>query len=449
MNQAGLRGALIVTATLVCAPAAYADEAAGLGVDECVRIAVGANATIEQAQARVHQWEARLAEVESAYWPKLTGMAYLAPMYTVRGDASHYETRWKRLNDWGPYTHLQAVLALPLYSFGRVEAGERAAEGRAAVERARVRETRNAVILEVKRLYYVRLFALSMLPSLRNGASTAKDAVGYAEKAFSAGTGEATQTDVAKLLYAQSEVDKYLIIAESGSRVATSALKHAMGVPEDADLRFASEILPDLPREPDIELAKAIATASQQRPEWNEIEQGKAAALALEQAEKLADAPSLFAAGMLSVDWAPTRDPANNPYLSSPYNGVSGGVALGLNFDIDPALHQAKAKNAHAVGEEVDALARFAKTGIPMQVKKSYEEVAQYRALVDVSDRGVNATKRWLTFASAAYTTGIGEARDVLEGLASYLQARRGYFENVQNYFVARAELDYAMGVAP
>ena len=442
-------GSLLAFGTAAAASAAAPAAPAALDVNDCVRIALGGNAQIEQAEAVVQQWQARLAEVESIYWPKLAATGYVAPMYTVRGGLAGAETHWQHLSDWGPYTHLQAVLALPLYSFGRVEAGERAAAGRTAVERARANEVRATVALSVKRLYYMRLFGLSIIPALHTASSTVKDAIAYAQEAFAAGTGEATQADIGKLLYAQSEVEKFLLLADNGARLAAAALKHTMGMPDDAEVRFAADLLPDLPNQPEVDLATAILAASKQRPEWTEIEQGTSAALALEQAEKLAAAPALFLAGMISYDWTPMRDKASNPYAYDPYNGVNGGVALGLQFDIDPALSKAKAAGAHALGDEVKALARFAQTGIPLQVKKAHEDVMQYRALVGIADRGVAATKRWLTFAAVAYTTGTGEARDVLEGLASYLQARRGYLESTQNYYIAQAELDYAMGATP
>jgi outer membrane protein TolC len=442
-RAARLAGAVV----LACLPATASSAGpAPLGVADCVRIALEDSPRIDEAEARVREWQARLAEVESLYWPKLIGLGYVAPMYTVRGDQFHYETRWKRLKDWGPYTHLEALLAQPLYSFGRIEAGERAARERTEVEKARVREVRNAVALEVKRFYYMRLYALSMLPSLSSAADTVKSAIEHAEEAFEQGTGEATQTDIAKLRYAQSEVEKYLLIAANGAELAAAALKHTMGLGDGAPLALADETMPEIPDAPEVELAKAIFASSQERPEWTEITNGKQAAIDLAQAERLANAPIIFAAGMITLDWTPQRDPANNPYVYDPYNRVVGGVGVGLQFNLDPALAKAKAEGAGALGEEVDALARFAKTGIPLQVKKAHADVVQDRKLVEIADRGVAAAKKWLAFAAAAYTTGTGEARDVLEGLAAYVQARRGYFETVQSYFIARAELDFAIG---
>ncbi len=163
-------------------------------------------------------------------------------------------------------------------------------------------------------------------------------------------------------------------------------------------------------------------------------------------AEKLANAPVVFFGGTLTWDWTSMRDHTDNPYRYDPYNQLVGGVALGLQFNLDPALAAAKAQGARAIGEQVEALGKFASTGIPLQVKKAHDEVAQYRELVTLSDQGVAATKKWLAFAASAYFTGTGEAKDLLEGLVSYLQARRGYYESLQAYYIARAELAAAIG---
>ena len=39
-----------------------------------------------------------------------------------------------------------------------------------------------------------------------------------------------------------------------------------------------------------------------------------------------------------------------------------------------------------------------------------------------------------------------GEAKDVLEGLAAYLQGRRSYYETLQNLHTALAYITYATG---
>jgi outer membrane protein len=437
------------TALLACCLAAIGTPAAAkpLTEAECVKIALTSAPKIDEAKAKLEQYEARLAQVESIYYPKLMGMAFVAPMFTVRGDIFGVEREWKSIKDWGPYTYLQATLAQPIYTFGRVEAGKEAAGERAKVEEARVREAENTVALEVRRMYYARLYALSMVPSLQSAFTTVSKALTTANEMFEEGSGDVTQTDLNKLVYGKSEVEKYLIIAKESADLAQAALKHTMGISDSETIELAESVLPNLPdAASDAELAKLLVTAAEQRPEWDMLTHGKRAALALEDAEKLANTPVIFLAGQFTGSWTPTRDDAKNPYHYDVYNDRFGGVALGAQFNLDPWQASAKADEARGISDEVAALSRFAASGIPLQVRKAHGEVLRYRRLVGISDEGVTATRKWMTFAAAAYGTGTGEARDVLEGLVAYLQSRKSFFENVYNFYIAKAELDYAVG---
>ena len=427
----------------------HARAAEPLTVDRCVEIALDHSAEIAEVEAKVRGYEARLAEVESIYWPKLFAVGWIAPMFTVQGTALGPIERDYSPGAWGPYTNLEALLALPLYTFGRAEAGAEAARARADVERARVAGARGVVALEVRRLYYLHLFASSMLPSLETGGELVDRALAQGEQMYASGSGSVTQVDLMKLTYGQAEVRRYRRTAEDGAALALAALSHTMGMPSDTEITLADRQLPrsldgdEHTLEP---LATLIERASKERPEWRQLERGRDATISLADAERLANAPALFAAGQFRASWTPTRDDTDNPYHFDPYNDLFGGVAIGLQWQLDPMLASAKVKQAEALGDEVAALRRFAETGIPLQVRQAHQAVARHLELARIAKDAVKATRKWMTFASAAYETGTGEARDVLEGLAAYLSAKRNYYEQVRDYHTARAELLFATG---
>ncbi|MBI5509118.1 MAG: TolC family protein [Deltaproteobacteria bacterium] len=420
--------------------------AAPLTADECVAVALAKSAKIEEAAAKVREYEARLAEVESVYYPKLQAVAYVAPMFTLSGDATHFERRYKSSKDWGPYTHLQALLAQPLYTFGRAEAGEVAAAERVEVERARVREVELAVALEVRKLYYGRLLALSMLPALDAAAATVREALERGEERYDAGTGEVSQADLMKLTYGRSEIAKGQLEAQYGATLAAAALKQAMGLADDQPLALADDRLPDLPGEEPLSVPALVAESARRRPEWRQIQHGRRAVESLALAELRANYPVLFAAGQLTYDWTPMRQDSPNPYVYDAYNQLVGGVAIGLLFNLDPALAAAKARGAEALAAEIDALDRFAATGIPLRVRKAAGDLQRARRLAELSADGVKATKKWMAFAATQYLTGLGDARDLLEGLVAYLSAKKAAYQASYEYFVSRAALDFAVG---
>lgn len=437
------------TPTLSASPAVEArDLHSPLDVEDCVRLARHISPRMAEAEGRVHEFEARLEEVESVWYPKLMGTAFLAPAFTLRGSGFDRDPviRYKSIRDWGPYTNLELTLAQPLYSFGRAQAGREAARERAMVERARAEEAGQALALEVRRLYYMRLFAASMVPTLQQANAMVTEALSRAERMFESGGGEVTQVDLAKLAFGKAEVARHLVQAQTGERIAMAALKHTMGLPQSAQLQLKDDRLPKPNSEPLPALPALLQQAAAHRPQWAQLDHGRKAALKWEEAERLAVWPTVVLAGVFAASWTPTHDRDTNNWHYDVYNRLVGGAAIALKMDLDPALSRAKAKVARATGEQVEAMRRFAETGIPLQVRKAYETLEGLQGALEATKASLTATQKWLNFASSAYLSGTGEARDMLEGMGGYLQARRNYLEAVQQQHTAFAELTYAIG---
>ena len=442
--------ASVLSAGMALAPAgALAQPPAPLTAEQCVAVALERSARLLEAEAKVDEWRGRLREIEAVFYPKLSGVLFVAPSPRVEG--SGYSRDWSyhysKLNDWRPFTNLELLLTQPLYTFGRFGAGKKAARERLAVEEARVRETRNSVALEVRRMYYTHLFALSIQPALKQVIDGLAQAQSHAQELFEAATGDVTQVDLSKLSYGQTEASRYMMVAADGAALSLAALRHLMGLHGDAPLALADTSLPGLPSDnAPKSLATYIREAAQGRPEWAQLEHGRSAALALEEAERLAMMPTLFVAGQFHYAYTSNHEPDGNPWHIDNFNSLAGGIALGLKIDLDPAQALAKAEVAKAYRFQVEALQRFAATGIPLQVRRAYDDRERARKIYKLSTQGVLATRNWMTFASTAYGSGTGEARDLLEGLVAYVQAKRSHYENLQAYYMAEADLAFAVG---
>ncbi len=453
-----MRG-LLGWAALLCTTAALAEEPAPapaenagpaprkLTMDECVELALRDSGQVIEAQGKVKEWMGRLAEVESTYYPKLIGLTYLAPLYKVSLTGNWSDPDVQRdLASWGPYFHLQAILAQPIYTFGRAAAGEQAATERLEVEKARMQQTKNALALEVRRYYLLHLYARSFKPALDLAKRLLDEAEKSAQDLYKEGSGKVTNVDLMKLRYGATELEKYRIQADIGTDLALAALKHTMGLPQDAAVIVAEEMLPPAPTQPLAPLATFVAKAAKQRPEVAQLFHGEIAAEAFERSEKLSSMPVAFVAGQIDLNWSPMWPNIANPYAWDRYNDITPGAAIGLQFDVDIAKSLAKAKTAHGTVEQVAGLKKFASTGIPMEVRKAYDDHVQSERLLKLSDEGAVAGRKWMIFAGSAYAAGTGEAKDLLEGMVAYLQGKRGFYDNLQALHLARATLLYATG---
>ena len=81
-----------------------------------------------------------------------------------------------------------------------------------------------------------------------------------------------------------------------------------------------------------------------------------------------------------------------------------------------------------------------------MEVRKAHDDAVQAKRIAAVAADGAVATRKWLIFAGAAFATGTGEAKDVLEGLAAYLQAKTQPLREPAELQIALAQLLYVTG---
>jgi len=448
------RAALALAAALALGPAAASGQdagppaapglvAQGLTLADCVEKALAGSGQVVEAKGKVAEWEARIEEARSVYRPKLSGMAFAAPTFAVKGRGDDVE---RDLGTWGPYLRFEGLLAQPVSTFGRAEAGERAARERTAVEQGSLELVRQKVALEVQRYWLLHLYARSLQPMLESVGKTLEQARTKAQQLYDENSGKVTNVDLMKLEYGWTELQKYKLQADMGAGLALAALKHAMGLPQEAPLVLADAALPAVTEGALPPLDELVKLAWQRRPEAKQLEHGKKAAESLAVMEEKADLPVLALVGLLAAGWSPVRDDPKYYYASDPYNELSGGVALALRFDLDPWKSRARADGARGLSAQVEGLARFAQTGIPVEVRKARDEAEQAARLVELSAQGSSATRKWMVFAGSAYAAGTGETKDVLEGVAAYAQARKGYFDALLAYHTARAQLEVATG---
>jgi outer membrane protein TolC len=438
---AGQEAAPEPTPTLEATPAGVAVKR--LTLDDCIAAAVANSGQVAEAAGKVAEWEARIGEAKAVYWPKISGFAFAAPTFGVSGQAEEAQADW---SSWGPYFRFEGMLAQPVSTFGRAEAGERAARERTEVEKGSLELVRQRVALDVRKYWLLHLYARSLMPMLDSIGKSIDTARTKAKDLYESNSGKVTNVDLQKLEYGWLELQKYKVQAEVGAGLALAALKHTMGLPGEAPLHLADEVLPSVDDAPLPALEALVQLARERRPETAQLEHGRRAAENLARMEEKALYPVVAVVGKLNASYSPNREDPKDYYAYDPYNELSGGLALAFQFDVDFAKTRARTKGAQSLSAQVDGLARFAATGIPVEVRKAHDEAEQARKLVELSAQGSSATRKWMAFAAAAFAAGTGESRDLLEGVAAYAQARKGYFDALLAYHNARAQLEIATG---
>jgi outer membrane protein TolC len=163
-------------------------------------------------------------------------------------------------------------------------------------------------------------------------------------------------------------------------------------------------------------------------------------------AEKADQYPLIFLAGEAAYDNASARKDQKNPWLNDPYNGFTGGLAVGAKFDFTPTASRARVSSKQADVDKLLEKEKFARKGITLQVKNAWHTAKEAEANIESARKGLDAAQRWVMAAGLVYGIGTGEARDALEGVAAKAKAEKDYYQAIYDYNLAIADLAKACG---
>lgn len=433
------RNSLLAALLLAAAPACAAE----FSLRQCADYAAANSPEVRETALGAAGYRANEAEARAARDPKFSLLAYAAPAYKVTGDALSYDNDY---SVWGPYYHAKLEARLPLWTWGKIDSYIEAARRGQAVAQGETEQKKAEVLYDVKKYYNGLLLARRLKRTVEDISGVLAEAITKADKLYQEGNGEVKKSDLEMLKVYLAEAEKNAHLAAKSETMARLALMQKMGMAEDPAFDIADRQLKPEPGglEPVEEYVKKAFAG---RPEWRMVRDGIKARQLLVSAEKADRYPLIFLAGEVQYDQSSVRDDQKNPWLNDPYNGLTGGVAVGAKFDFAPRTLSAKAAALQAEADKLREKERFARTGIELQVKNAWQNASEAKDNIDSAKRGLDAAQRWVMAAGLVYGIGTGEAKDALEGLAAKAKAEKDYYQAIYDYNMARADLAKACGL--
>jgi len=411
---------------------------------QCSDYAAANSPEIKELALGAANYRGSMKEAEAARNPKLSLLTFVAPAYKVTGNALRFHRDY---TTWGPYYHTRLEAQMPLYTWGKIDSFRDAAEKGAQVAEGEAAQKRGEVVYEVKKYYNGLLLARRLKLTVEEAIRTLTDAIEKADKLYQEGTGEVKKPDLEKLKVYLAEAEKNLHLADKSATLARLALMQKMGMDESADFDIADTQLKQEEGELD-PVETYVETAFANRPEWKMVRDGIKARELLVSAEKADRYPLLFLAGEVNYNRTPVRTDQKNPWLNDEFNTFDGGVAVGAKFDFSPAASKARISSRQADADKLKEKEKFARAGIILQVKNAWYTAREAGDNITSAKRGLDAAQRWEMAAGLVYAIGTGEAREALEGLAAKALAEKDYYQAINDYNMARADLARACGLA-
>ncbi len=386
----------------------------------------------------------------------------------AKGDPSASEDS---VNDFldglGPFSRLEVDIIQPLWTFGRLAAGQRAALHGLSARNEGVKALRGQVAKTVIDRYDSVLLTgeiLRFLSGIARDLERAEkkirrrlDELEQLDEAELDGEvlegvpprrklGEPERRDLLSVELAQSRLARRLRELEVGRTLALDGLKMELGLRGETPLVLAERRLKPM--------AHALAPLEEylaKLQEGSRLQQAREGVRAREaelEVMEREDWPVLFAGFFFRYGIAPNRDDQKNPFAFDPWNTIEPGLVLGLRWK--PELWGPFPAQARGLAElrKARSQLRQAEMGLRIELKKAWLEAVKAKADLGSAAQGKRAARGLVLLAGTDF---LGSARTEshFRALEAHVEESLGYFRAVHAYNIAIAELWRAAGENP
>jgi outer membrane protein TolC len=272
-----------------------------------------------------------------------------------------------------------------------------------------------------------------------------KDAQQTAQKLIAGKSDQISKADAMKLDYLAEEIEAQLAGTLKNRGLAITGLRLLVGVQPGEDLPIAQEDLPpDAPVAPNED--QMLRKALQQRPETKAAGEGVLARQSLVDLARARLWPDLGLVG--GFNYTETTNASNpiSPFAYNPYHSFSGYIALGMQGTFDIPQKLARLRQAEADLHEAQATQLGAQQLVRLDVHQALGDLNEARVKVDRYTKESQIGKQLANQAGVAFDSGLGEARDLLEGTILYTRAEGERLGALYAAQLAWAALEKATG---
>ncbi len=427
-----------------------------LTLEQLVQRARKQDARVEEAQAELRRLQALLRQARWAWFPQFeTLVGAGGPMPEARNDglggpptteaSLEGDLKFGRL---GVTAFIETNALLPLYTFGKLKALEKAAEQGPVIGKALKERAEDEAGFQAAQAFFGYQLARSGLVQLEDTSKRLEDAAEQLQTLLKDESPQVSKMDLYKLGFFRKQLDARRAQAEQGRQLALAAIRLLAGVPPEEPVEVVEmELTPEGEVKPP-SLDEALALAEQKRPELAGISAGIVAREKEVFIRERSFYPDLGLAGFLSLRYTSNATPQRDPFAYDPYNQREVGVGLVARYTFDFPVKQAQLDQARAELDKLKAQQRLLQAAIRLEVTKVHGELVAALTRAQALTQAEREARRWATAAMAAFDLGTTGTRDVVESLTAYAQSSAERSQSWHDFQVAQAELARVTGTA-
>jgi outer membrane protein TolC len=413
-------------------------------VDEFTQSAILRYPGLKAAEADIEAAQARLDEARLSPFFQFEGTARFFVAPGARGTAVFSpdpQIPWS--NRWGPGGELGVQGGIPLYTFGKIRSGKKAARAGIKASESAKDLTLNRVVFDVRRAYYGVQLALDLQALISEGKDQLRNTVDKLRERLEADDPAVQQKDYFRLATALAEVESRESEALRLEASARAALELLTGI--------KPAVVPECPLEvvesEVIELGDHVERALVNRPEVFQLDAAREARDANLVIKRAGYLPDIILALSATFARTPGITDIQNPYVIDRGNFAGAFFGLVAKWKLDFAGTNARVKTAKSEIASLKAKTTEAKLGIELEVNDLYERLQDAKRRVGSWSRSEKEARKWFITSAQGYEVGTMDSREYVDSLTAYFSARSNRLMAMAEYNLAIAALEKATNV--
>lgn len=417
-------------------------------LEECLALADRNHPNLWAARARLALVRGQLDEAKWTPFWGWYGSAQAGVLPPIGGTAFYNAAPSSLLNTnlqdgWGPFFRFDINGAVPLWTFGKIDAVKRAGEAQVRVFEWDQEKFRQQTRMDVRRAYFGLLLA-------RDAKYLADDIMGRVDKVINSikkklakGDTSLEEIDKIRMQIYRDEIHARVGEAVRGESYALAVLRFVTGVQTAFDVPDEPLKRPDTAIGP---IVRYLQAARLFRPEVNMARAGVSARGAWVDYQRARLFPDIGLGLGASYSYGPTATIQNNAWVVDPFNRFGFAALVGMRWPLDLMPQAARTSQAEAQLEESRALERLALGGVSVEVEGAYAAVLEAKTREESWDRAEHRARQWISTVQDAIDIGTKDERAMNEPLRVYVGTRVAHLYALMDLNINMSELARVSG---
>lgn len=408
-----------------------------LSLDDCIELALRDNNQIHSSNEDIDLSKAKALEAHPKGIPVLKYEHRIAPVPKDLDNAADSFFG----GDISVLNNFKVEFGAPISTFGKIKTAQELAAIGIDAAWFQKDKTVSDVTFKIYQIYY--------------GILLARELLGLAAKAHEAMQSKVEemskqeiidQIGILKLKLLLFEVQRRVEETKQKETLALSALKVQTGLEQDVDLKIKSQSLTPVSF-PLKSLDYYLDIARDNRAEYKLLRAAVAAKEKKLELDKKNYLPNLGWGGFFDIGKAPGVTGESGDTFTDPFNYTKAGVGFSLKGELDFVKFNSKIKQSEADLLKTVYDKRAATKGLELEVQQSYLQIKSALSLLNKAKEEKKTAQQIVFLTKSNIDIGLGDKKDYLEALQSYLVFQGREFESIYNYNVAIFELKKKVGL--